>query len=389
MPVPSQADTPSLLHHVVALGGRLRDNGIAVNPASLVDLCRALELVEWRNREDVRSAARATLVTRREQLSLFERIFDIHWTGLPESPEQEAGPGGNDTKGGASGESETPNPVELQVLSDALESSADRDSHSPGDSAWSNADLLTRKDLGSLDEDELLRARQLLAAMVKALLNRPGRRSRSARRGREVDFRASFRRGLSRGFDGLELRYRQPRPGKLKLLLLCDVSGSMQRYSEFLLQFVYALRGQLPDIEAAVFATHMTPITNQLRAKGVQQSLVAVSSTASGWGGGTDIGQSLLEFNDYYDRQLRRSRAVVVILSDGWDRGDARVMRQEIAGLRRRVHRLLWLNPLLGAADYQPLCRGIRLALPYLDHFLPAHSLASLADVARLLRRFN
>ena len=194
---------------------------------------------------------------------------------------------------------------------------------------------------------------------------------------------------MSRGFDGLELRYRQPRPGQLKLLLLCDVSGSMQRYSEFLLQFVYALRGQLPDIEAAVFATHMTPITNQLRAKGVQQSLVAVSSTASGWGGGTDIGQSLLEFNDYYDRQLRRSRAVVVILSDGWDRGDARVMRQEIAGLRRRVHRLLWLNPLLGAADYQPLCRGIRLALPYLDHFLPAHSLASLADVARLLRRFN
>ena len=185
----------------------------------------------------------------------------------------------------------------------------------------------------------------------------------------------------------MELRYRQRKPGRLKLLLLCDVSGSMQRYSEFLLQFVYALRDELPNVEAAVFATHMTPITRQLAEGEVARSLQAVTAVAPGWGGGTDIGRALLEFNDYFAPDLRRSRSVVVILSDGWDRGDAGVMRRELRALRRRARQLIWLNPLLGAKDYQPLCRGIRLALPHLDHFLPAHDLASLAEAVRLLRR--
>jgi uncharacterized protein with von Willebrand factor type A (vWA) domain len=201
-----------------------------------------------------------------------------------------------------------------------------------------------------------------------------------------IDFRRSFRSNLQQGFSGLELKYRKPKIKKIKLMLLCDISGSMERYSRFLLDFIYALQHQLPAIEAAVFATHMTPITPYLKQPELHASLAEVANHARGWGGGTNIGQALAEFNRHYGREMLHSKTVMIILSDGWDRGDASAMREQIADLRRRVDRLIWLNPLLGSADYQPLCRGIETALPYLDHFLPAHNLASLANVAELLR---
>jgi uncharacterized protein with von Willebrand factor type A (vWA) domain len=374
-----------LLHHVARFGEQLRESGIPVNPGSLVDLCSALNAVGWRRREDVHAAARTTLVTCREQLAVFDSVFDAFWgaaAGRAESPPQSQG-----TEPGADGDGEASDTLEVQALTADGASARQGPPHSHGGDAWSDTDVLTHRDLGSLDDSELERARRLVAVMVRALFNRPGRRHRPVSKAREIDFRRSFRRGLSRGFDGLELRYRRRKPGRLKLLLLCDVSGSMQRYSEFLLQFVYALRDELPNVEAAVFATHMTPITRPLAEGEVARSLQAVTAAAPGWGGGTDIGQALLEFNDYFARDLRRSRSVVVILSDGWDRGDAMVMRRELRALRRCARQLVWLNPLLGAKDYQPLCRGIRLALPHLDHFLPAHDLASLAEAVRLLRR--
>ncbi len=169
--------------------------------------------------------------------------------------------------------------------------------------------------------------------------------------------------------------------------MLCDVSGSMAQYSGFLLEFMFAIRARLPTTEAAVFATHMSPVSDALQARNIADALHNISGAASGWGGGTDIGGSLAEFNDHYAQSMLRSKAIVVILSDGWDRGDAPRMQWELAQLRRRAHTLIWLNPLLGSADYHPLCRGMQAALPYLDHFLPAHNLASLANVVTLLRR--
>jgi hypothetical protein len=173
---------------------------------------------------------------------------------------------------------------------------------------------------------------------------------------------------------------------RARLLLLCDVSGSMERYSQFLLEFIYALRRELPDTEVAVFATRMTVITDLLQTSAVARSLREVATRAGDWGGGTDIGGCLRDFNDRYARDLVQYRTTVVLLSDGWDRGDAALMSAEIARLRRRAHRLVWLNPLLGNPDYEPLTRGMRTALPYLDHFLPAHSLESLVRLARVLQ---
>jgi uncharacterized protein with von Willebrand factor type A (vWA) domain len=160
----------------------------------------------------------------------------------------------------------------------------------------------------------------------------------------------------------------------------------MSRYSRFLLEFIYALRRELPDTEVAVFATRMSVITDLLRAGSVARSLREVAARAGDWGGGTDIGGCLRDFNDRYARQLLRSDSTVVLLSDGWDRGDAGLMTAEIARLRRRAARLIWLNPLLGNPNYEPITRGMRTALPYLDHFLPAHNLQSLARLARMIQ---
>jgi len=384
---PHGADSATLLQHLVTFGHRLREGGVAVNPARIANLCRALDHIDIAIQEDFHAAARATLVSNSEDLAPFERIFAEYWLTAAEqrqagpTPEhrqgQEAAPDERDTRGAGR---------DLVLLTDADESSEPSEAEAMDAISYSQHQALGQKDLGSLDEEEVVEARRLIQDLVKALMNRPGRRHRAAQRGNFIDFRRSFRHNLSQGFEALELRYRRPRIKKLKLIVLCDVSGSMARYSGFLLDFIYALRHELPSTEAAVFSTHLTPITSYLRTRDIARSLQQVADQATGWGGGTDIGRSLAEFNSRYGQAMLGSRAVVVILSDGWDRGDARAMRTEIAQLRRRAHQIIWLNPLLGGKDYQPLCRGIRAALPHLDHFLPAHNLASLADVAALLR---
>ncbi len=195
-----------------------------------------------------------------------------------------------------------------------------------------------------------------------------------------------MRHSVANDAELLKLFYRRPKPRRLRLMILCDVSGSMEQYSRFLLEFIFALRRELPQTEVAVFATRMTVITDLMAARGVRRALREVARRASDWGGGTDIGGCLRAFNQRYATELVTSRSVVVLLSDGWDRGDPAVMSREIARLRQRASALIWLNPLLGGKDYEPLTRGMQTALPHLDHFLPAHSLQSLADLARTLQ---
>lgn len=385
--LPGTKQSTTLLQHLVDFGHRLREGGVIVNPARIANLCRALDHVDIGIHEDFRAAARATLVSNREDLTAFEQIFSEYW--FPADEEREPGPTPEHRKGD---EGTGEDPVlreagpDLALPTGADESGEPLDGDTVDAISYSKHQALGQKDLGTLNEDEVIAARRLIQDLVRALMNRPGHRHCAATRGNLIDFRRSFRHNVSQGFEALELRYRRPRIKKLKLIVLCDVSGSMARYAGFLLDFIFALRHELPSTEAAVFSTHLTPITSYLRTRDIARSLQEVADQATGWGGGTDIGRSLAEFNSRYGQAMLSSKAVVVILSDGWDRGDARTMRTEIAQLRRRAHRIIWLNPLLGGTDYQPLCRGIRAALPHLDHFLPAHNLASLADVADLLR---
>lgn len=381
VPWPAGARREPMLERLVRFARALRARGVAVNPARVIDLCRCFEWIDAGCRADLYAAARATLVSRQADLETFERTFSEYWSLLEPAAPSEIGPPDDDSDA----RSEQPRAAGLERAF-ADEDEQPEAQEEPLRSDWSADEVFLHKNLAHMSEQEIERARRVLAELVAVLATVRSRRFTPIARGTRLDLRRMLRRNALYGRDGIELAYRRRKLKKLKLMLLCDVSGSMERYSSFLIQFIYALRRELPDLEVGVFATRMTVISDLLGARDVGRSLRQVAQAARDWGGGTDIGACLREFNDRYARQMLRTRTVMVILSDGWDRGDPLLMREELEHMHRRVHKLIWLNPLLGSEGYEPLARGIRTALPYMDYFLPAHNLASLAHLARTLR---
>jgi uncharacterized protein with von Willebrand factor type A (vWA) domain len=369
-------DTPqSLLFHVLGFIHALRSAGVATDPAGAIDLCRGLTRIDISASRDVHAAAQATLVHRREDLPVFDEVFREYWYRQRRARPGHRAEGDSDV----SGPEAQPAPA---TKSPGDESGERKDL--PG--GYSPDEIIAVKDFAALSDEEIERARHLLKDFVSAFASLRSRRHIRHRRGWLLDFRRMMRRTATQGVDAVELVYRRRKIRKLRLMLLCDVSGSMERYARFLLEFIFAIRRELPKTEVAVFSTRMTVITDLLKTGTVIESLRQVARRAGDWGGGTDIGGCLREFNDLYARQLLHSDSVVVILSDGWDRGDARLLSDEFEHLRRRAHRIVWLNPLLGNPKYEPLTRGMRTALPHLDYFLPAHNLESLSRLARTLQ---
>ena len=363
----------TFLARILGFLGELRAAGLPADPAGAIALCEALGHIDVGRPNDFHAASRALLVHRREHQATFDEIFRNYWYG--QRRPGAAAPGEHRSEAIARA------PTRQRAVREATGDSAQR-----AQVSYSPDEILASKDLAALTEAEIDRARELLREFIRVFANVRARRHVPDDRGALLDFRRMLRRAAARGGETPELAFRRRRRRKTRMLVLCDVSGSMERYARFLLEFIYALRRELPDTEVAVFATRLTVITDLLTSGNVARSLRDVAARAGDWGGGTDIGGCLRDFNDRYARELLRSRATVVLLSDGWDRGDAALMTAEIARLRRRAHRLIWLNPLLGNPDYEPLTRGMRTALPHLDHFLPAHSVESLVRLARVIQ---
>jgi hypothetical protein len=254
---------------------------------------------------------------------------------------------------------------------------------------YSERELLRHKDFSLVEESELESIKRLLAELAWRIGQR--RTHRLSPGGRSVtDLRHMFRSSLRFGGEILEWDYKQfklkPRP----LIVLADISGSMERYTRMLLYFAFSISKRFTqDVATFVFSTRLTHITAALRRRSVDQALAQVSSSVPDWSGGTRIGEALKSFNFTWARRVLGRGAVVLLISDGWDRGDAALLRREMARLQRSCYRLIWLNPLLGGADYEPLTRGMQTALPYVDDFLPVHNLASLEDLAAQLARLG
>jgi uncharacterized protein with von Willebrand factor type A (vWA) domain len=365
----------TFLARILGFMGELRSAGLPADPAGAIALCEALGHIDIARPADFHAAARTLLVHRREHLAPFDEVFRAYWYHQRRPGARAPGEHQTEITGRA------PVPMPRATAREVEPGGEERST-----AGYSPDEVIARRDLATLTEAEIERARALLREFVKAFATLRARRQWPDTRGVVPDFRRMLRQMVAGGGEVPELVWRRRRKLRMRLLLLCDVSGSMERYSRFLLEFIYALRRELPDTEVAVFATRMTVITDLLQTGAVARSLREVAARAGDWGGGTDIGGCLRDFNDRYARDLVRNRTTVVLLSDGWDRGDAALMSAEIARLRRRAHRLVWLNPLLGNPDYEPLTRGMRTALPYLDHFLPAHSLESLVRLARVLQ---
>ncbi|MDQ3517192.1 MAG: VWA domain-containing protein, partial [Gemmatimonadota bacterium] len=217
------------------------------------------------------------------------------------------------------------------------------------------------------------------------LARRPGRRWQSSRaRGARLDVRRTVRRSLATGGDAVALAFRKRTPRRTRLAALCDVSGSMDIYGQFLLQFLYALQNSFARVETFVFSTHLCRISDELEAGSYRDAVARLARGARGWSGGTRIGASLAEFSAEWLGTVDR-RTIVIIMSDGWDTGEPEILSNAMREIRARAGRVIWLNPLLGNPSYQPLTRGMQAALPHVDVFASVHNLASLEKLGRLL----
>jgi uncharacterized protein with von Willebrand factor type A (vWA) domain len=373
----------SLAANLTLFGRRLRGRGLLVGPAEIGLALQALETIDLADRDTVRLALRTVLCSRAEDLPAFDEEFERFWEAPafgPVMPGQEETGAETDLAGTAPEQAR----AELTVTDWAEEGSPSEDERSVP--AYSPAEVRAAKDFSAFAADDLEAITELIMRIARRIAMRLSRRMRAARRGERIDLRRTIRRSLQYGGDPAALVWRRRKIRKVRIILLCDVSGSMDVYSRFLVQFVYALQGVVGRVESFFFSTSLTRVTDALAHRDIRQALAEASRHVPDWSGGTKIGASLRAFNEQY-ASLVDGRTIVVVASDGWDTGDLDVLVAAMRVLHARAGKVIWLNPLLGSPGYEPVTQGMAAALPFVDVFASAHNLASLRVLERYLRR--
>jgi uncharacterized protein with von Willebrand factor type A (vWA) domain len=372
----------TLTENVVAFARLLRVCGIDVTVGRTLDATHALECIDVRRRDDVRAALAATLLSDAAQRPLFEAVFTVFWSLIAPPPAVLPPPAA------AAGSRPLDGPAarqERRAMSGDLYGGESTSIPRGQPRSFSDADVLTARDFSTLRGDDLQRVRQLIRLVAHHLATAVSRRAKAHRHGHAIDLRRSLRRAARTGGELRELAHRRRTYRRTDVVLLADVSGSMDVYTDFLVQFVYGLQQELRGVSTFVFSTRLYEVTPMLRARSFEEALRLVQQRVEAWSGGTQIGASIASFNRRFARERVHRNTVVIVLSDGWDRGDAARLGREMAALRRRARRVIWLNPLLGQEGYQPLTRGMAAALPHCDDFMPVHNLDSLERFGRHL----
>ena len=375
-----------LLRNLAFFGRLLRRLGVDATLPQILTLVEALERVELRRRREFKDAARTILVQRRGQVEIFDRAFDLFWSTSAFKPRERI------DLGRMLRRTLKREPVTLTLAADGGEPEGGVESDAEVfdlRASYSSGEVLRHKDFTELSDAELAIVRSLMLERPWRVDSRRTRRKVAATDGPFLDLRRTLRHSLRRGGELVDLRWRRRRLKPRPLVVLCDISGSMEAYSRIFLQFIYALATAADRLEAFVFGTRLTRISRQLRHRDVDQALRQAAAAVVDWGGGTRIGESFQRFNYDWGRRVLGRGAVVIVLSDAWDRGDVDLLERETARLARSCGRLLWLNPLIGSPGYEPLTRGIRRVLPYIDDFLPIHNLTSLEQLGRMLARLG
>ncbi|HEY3247253.1 MAG TPA: VWA domain-containing protein [bacterium] len=369
-----------LTAHVVTFCRALRNRGLALGPHEAADALRALASVDVSDRRLCYLALRTVLVTRYDDFPLFDAVFAEYWNPPVTAPrllDPETG-----ELPGEGGDGQQPAPAVMEWLDQALQAEGEEPV-----AAYSPVETLTRKDFTAFSASELDEMSRLVVAIARKVATRLSRRTRAVQRSHHLDLRRTIRHSLRRGGEVLDLAYRRRKIQKTRVVLLADVSGSMDLYSRFLIQFIFALQHALGEIETFVFSTSLTRVTDAMSEADLRHALDEVAQRVPDWSGGTKIGYSLRSFLDRHGRDLLGTRTVVIVISDGWDTGEIDVLRGAMDELQRRAGRIIWLNPLLGGTGYEPICQGMRAALPYVDVFASAHNLESLRRLEEHLVR--
>jgi uncharacterized protein with von Willebrand factor type A (vWA) domain len=396
-------DGARLLARSVGFGRALRAAGLPVDLVAEIDFARALGIVGLADRELVRASGAAVFVRRRDDLATYDAVFARWWRRAPRLPAAHAAEpstdgepptdgesagaappeAGDERVGGTPRDGGTPLPAEADAADD---DAAAPDGIRIAPDAYSRGEVIRHREFDRMSAAELRDAERLIDLLAPRLETRRTRRYELHRHGRLLAPRAMFRRNLGTGGQLIDWTWRRPVRHPRPIVVICDISGSMERHSRLLLRFVQALtEANAVRTESFVFGTRLTRVTRLLRDRDRDRALARVSESVTDWAGGTRIGESFREFNLRWARRTLRTSGVVIVVSDGWDRGDPALVRAETARLRRNAHRLIWLNPLASAPGYQPLAAGMAAAYPYVDDFVPAGTLASLEVLGRLL----
>jgi uncharacterized protein with von Willebrand factor type A (vWA) domain len=374
----------ALAERLVEFCRLLRDRELAVTPGRALDAARSIELIEVADVRAFRAALRANLTISVDEYPAFDAAFNQFWRELI-APVPEGLQSDNKFHV-AEGPPRPPEVVFVPARVDGGEVDGTGDSLLPGGHRSANdVDLLTTKDFAAYTAADALRARRLIQQLAPSLATSPSRRTRPASSGGEVDIRRTVTTSRRHGGEVVRLARRRPKLRRLKVVALCDVSGSMDLYSGFLIQFLYALQAEAGGVRTFVFSTRLHDVSKALRRKQLDDALAQIAATVNTWSGGTSIGGCVGDFNARFGRTLVGPRTVVLVISDGWERGDPARLAREMRLLQRRAYSVIWLNPLKGQEGYQPLAAGMSAAVPYVDHFLAANSLESLAKLKRTL----
>ncbi len=380
-------ENEGLVRKIIQFAAFLKDRGFKVFQSSIQDALRGLEAISLENKADFFCCLRSNLVASDLEWQQFEPLFDEFWTRMDEPVKK------------AEDDPKTPNPdaenigdgdaCQLEAKSEQSEKEKDSE-----DREWLEGvayspivSTVEKKDLGRFNKADVQVANLALKKMMAPFKIDKSRRSRRTRKSGGMDFQRVIRKSLKTGGTPLELFYKQKKKRLKRLVILADVSGSMDRYAQFVMPFLLGLRGVGSRSEVFVFSTSLTSITFSVRHMSFEKVVSRIAREVPDWSGGTRIGFSLHQFNEIHGQRLLNQRTVVVVLSDGWDLGVKDLLRREMDHLSRKCHCVIWLNPLAGDPDYEPLCRGMNIALPYVDHFMAADSLQSLKRVGHLLSR--
>ena len=372
------ADTPSDgsadrgARVAVAFARLLRRLGLAVPIGRVLDFGEALGLTGVDDRDQVYWAGRCTLVQRPEDIPLYDRAFAVFWERR--------------TATGADEQADEPLSITLAVDDDSGDDGGSDGGEASDDPVlhlrFSAVEVLRTKDFAACSDTELAEAQTIMTRLRFAGPPRRSFRLRSHRRGSRPDLRATVRASLRAGGEPVRRHWRDPGERMRRLVLLLDVSGSMEPYARGLLRFVQAAVAGRQRVEAFALGTRLTRVTRELSSRDPDRALQRASERVVDWSGGTRLGECLMRFNDEWGVRGMGRGAIVVILSDGWDRGDPELLAEQMARLHRITHRIIWVNPLKVTPGYAPLARGMAAALPYVDAFVEGHSVEAMEHLA-------
>ena len=382
---PGRSAGGRLPQNILQFARVLREAGLPVGPAKVIAALEAVQAVGLAQREDFKTALEAVFIERYEQRALFDQAFELYWRDphLLERVMRQLLP----KVYGRAPPPQAAAPVPGR-LADALANPHDAQPETQQDLTldaaftFSPREVLQHKDFESMSAAELGEVKAMIARLRLPLPELPTRRTIAASRGSMVDLRATLRAMTSAGGAVLPLAWRRRRRRRPPMVVLCDISGSMDRYARMLLFFLHAITNDADRVHTLVFGTRLTNITRHLRSRDVDVAIARVSAAVSDWAGGTRIGACLAEFNRRWSRRLLGQGAVVLLISDGLDSDVGAGLGKQMERLAKSCRRLIWLNPLLRYDEFEARPAGIRAMLPYVDAFLPVHNLESLRQLA-------